>query len=117
MEVQDYDREQVIKELEKQIRLTESVNSGWVHLTIEKAKKALELLKEEETLLLYRYGTLLRPAGPGAVPREGLHAVEEGIVMPHGRPYWSIVDYERSLTEEEVKQYELEFIGCVEVKR
>lgn len=116
MEVQDYDREQVIKELEKQIRLTESVNSGWVHLTIEKAKKALELLKEE-TLLLYRYGTLLRPAGPGAVPREGLHAVEEGIVMPHGRPYWSIVDYERSLTEEEVKQYELEFIGCVEVKR
>ena len=29
------EKEQVIKELEKQIRLTESVNSGWVHLTIE----------------------------------------------------------------------------------
>ena len=42
------DREQVIKELEKQIRLTESVNSGWVYLTIEKAKKALELLKGED---------------------------------------------------------------------
>lgn len=48
MEVQDYDREQVIKELEKQIRLTESVNSGWVHLTIEKAKIALELLTEDK---------------------------------------------------------------------
>jgi hypothetical protein len=42
------EKEQVIKELEKQIRLTESVNSGWVHLTIEKAKKALELLKGEK---------------------------------------------------------------------
>jgi hypothetical protein len=42
------EKEQVIKELEKQIRLTESVNSGWVYLTIEKAKKALELLKEQE---------------------------------------------------------------------
>lgn len=52
MEAQEYDREQVIKELEKQIRITESVNSGWVHLTIEKAKKALELLKERETKLL-----------------------------------------------------------------
>jgi hypothetical protein len=40
--------EQVIKELEKQIRMTESVNSGWVYLTIEKAKKALELLKEKD---------------------------------------------------------------------
>ena len=42
------EKEQVIKELEKQIRLTESVNSGWVHLTIEKAKKALELLTEDK---------------------------------------------------------------------
>jgi hypothetical protein len=42
------EKEQVIKELEKQIRITESVNSGWVHLTIEKAKKALELLKEKD---------------------------------------------------------------------
>jgi hypothetical protein len=41
------EKEQVIKELEKQIRITESVNSGWVYLTIEKAKKALELLKEK----------------------------------------------------------------------
>jgi hypothetical protein len=46
------EKEQVIKELEKQIRLTESVNSGWVHLTIEKAKKALELLKEQEKIVL-----------------------------------------------------------------
>jgi hypothetical protein len=42
------EKEKVIEALEKQIRMTESVNSGWVHLTIEKAKKALELLKEKD---------------------------------------------------------------------
>jgi hypothetical protein len=41
------EKEKVIEALEKQIRMTESVNSGWVYLTIEKAKKALELLKEK----------------------------------------------------------------------
>ena len=42
------EKEQVIEFLEKQIRMTESVNSGWVYITIEKAKKALELLKGEK---------------------------------------------------------------------
>jgi hypothetical protein len=45
---EDNEKEQVIKELVKRIRITESVNSGWVYLTIEKAKKALELLKEKD---------------------------------------------------------------------
>jgi hypothetical protein len=49
LEVQEgNEKEQVIEFLEKQIRMTESVNSGWVYLTIEKAKKALELLKGEK---------------------------------------------------------------------
>lgn len=38
-------RETVIKGLEKGIRLSESVDSGWVWITIEQAKKALEMLK------------------------------------------------------------------------
>ena len=40
------DREQVIKALEKAIRMSESVDSGWVWITIEQARKGLELLKE-----------------------------------------------------------------------
>ena len=40
------DRERVIKALEKGILITESVDGGWVHITIEEARKALELLRE-----------------------------------------------------------------------
>lgn len=42
------EKERVIKALEKGIRITESVDGGWVHITIEEAKKALELLKGEK---------------------------------------------------------------------
>ena len=65
---------------------------------------------------LYRYGTLFRPAGPGAVPRDGLHAVEDGTVLPNGRMVWSVVDYDRKLTDEEIRQYELEYIGRSEME-
>jgi hypothetical protein len=41
------DKERVIKALEKGIRITEAVDGGWVHITIEEAKKALELLAGE----------------------------------------------------------------------
>jgi hypothetical protein len=41
------DREQVIKALEKGIKMTEAVGEGWVQIKIEVAKKALELLTGE----------------------------------------------------------------------
>lgn len=46
--VQGYSKERVVKALEKGIRITESVDGGWVHITIEEAKKALELLTEDK---------------------------------------------------------------------
>lgn len=88
--------------------------------------KRWEALKKEPTRAaqpvkrLYRYATLLRPAGPGTVPKEGLWAWEEArgsMILPGGpRRAWSIVDYSRELTEEEIRDYELAFIGCVEVQ-
>jgi hypothetical protein len=68
-------------------------------------------------MTLYRYATLMRPAGPGSVPREGLHACEDvrWLVCPSGHTAYSIADYERPLTDKEVRDYELESLGCVEV--
>ena len=40
------DNETVIKALEKGIRISEAAESGWVWITIEQARKALELLME-----------------------------------------------------------------------
>ena len=40
------DNETVIKSLEKGIRIAEAAESGWVWITIEQAKKALEILRE-----------------------------------------------------------------------
>lgn len=66
----------------------------------------------------YRYCTTMRPATIGAVPREGLIAVEDvkGFqVAPSGHMIYSVIDYNRPLTDEEVDQYELEFLHCVAV--
>ena len=41
------DKETAIKVLEKGIRLSESVDSGWVWITIEQARKVLQILKGE----------------------------------------------------------------------
>lgn len=67
---------------------------------------------------LYRYATLMRPAGLGSVPKKGLWACEDmlGIETPSGHHAYSIADYDRELTEKEMSDYELEFVGCVEVK-
>ncbi len=40
------DKETVIKALEKGIRIAEAVESGWVWITIEQARKVLEILRE-----------------------------------------------------------------------
>lgn len=74
--------------------------------------------KEKRVKRLYRYATLMRPAEPGAVPKEGLWAYEDarGYVLPGKRHAWSIADYSRELTEEEIRDYELAFVGCVEVQ-
>ena len=40
------DKETAIKSLEKGIRISEAAESGWVWITIEQARKVLEMLKE-----------------------------------------------------------------------
>jgi exonuclease VII small subunit len=40
------DNETVIKSLEKGIRIAEAAESGWVWITIEQARKVLEILRE-----------------------------------------------------------------------
>ena len=40
------DKETVIKSLEKGIRIAEAAESGWVWITIEQARKVLEILRE-----------------------------------------------------------------------
>ena len=68
-------------------------------------------------MTLYRYATLMRPACPGAIPTDKLHACEDlsNIVTPSGHHAYSIADYERELSKQEVADYELEFMHKVEL--
>lgn len=61
---------------------------------------------------IYRYGTLMRPPGPGAVPRRGLLQVKNVHQhAPSGHKTWGWAEYDRPLTDEEIEEYELEFIA------
>jgi hypothetical protein len=68
---------------------------------------------------IFRYGTLMRPPGPGAVPRKGLVSVSEPgnhVTTPTGRFAWGTADYDRELNPEEVVGYELEYITDYEME-
>lgn len=51
-----------------------------------------------------RYGTKLRPAGIGCQPKDFIK-LESADKKKDG--YWSIVTYNRKLTEEEIYKYDL----------
>ena len=57
----------------------------------------------------YLYGMRLRPAGPGAQPMKGLLRI-----APGGGQYYDLLIYDRPLTEQELSDYELDFINGVE---
>ena len=61
---------------------------------------------------IYRYGTLMRPPGPGAVPRKGLIQTisNRQFDAPSGHFCWGLAEYDRPLTDEEISEYELEYI-------
>lgn len=68
-------------------------------------------------MVVYRYATLFREPGPGAVPRDGL--IDCGYTKgktPSGRDCWGWVEYNRKLTEEEISQYELEYVIEIDIK-
>lgn len=56
-----------------------------------------------------RYGMLMRPPGPGAVPKKGLldMGFDEGYA-PSGHHVWGWAEYDRKLSDEELSDYELE---------
>jgi len=60
----------------------------------------------------YLYGMRLRGAGPGCQPLDGLLRI-----APGGGQYRSLLIYDRPLTDEELKQYELDYINDTEVER
>lgn len=60
---------------------------------------------------IYRYATLMRPPGPGAVPRRGLVSTnEQHLITPIGHFAWGVADYNRELNQVEVDAYELELV-------
>ena len=57
----------------------------------------------------YGYLCLMRPPMPGAVPRDGLtHCEEKDDYSISGHHYWGRVVYNRKLTEDEIRHYDLE---------
>lgn len=53
------------------------------------------------------YGMRLRGFSPGAQPKDGWIETEED---PLG-DYWNILVYNRKLTEEEAREYSLDYLG------
>lgn len=53
----------------------------------------------------YVYGMRLRPAGPGCQPKGMLNYADD----PNGK-YWSILTYDRPLTDDECRNYDLDRI-------
>lgn len=59
--------------------------------------------------MIIRYSTLLRPPGPGAVPRDGLKDCGyTEHTTPSGHHAWGWAEYSRELTPEELHHYDME---------
>lgn len=79
---------------------------------LQKAKLRPELLPLAEAVKQaeareYRYGMRLRPFSIGCQPMEGLKRCEDD---PKGK-YWDVLIYNRELSDNELAEYELDFIG------
>lgn len=58
---------------------------------------------------LYRYHLLMRPPYPGSIPIDGLVNVhDEESTAPSGHHTWGWAEYRRKLSDQEVKNWELE---------
>ena len=56
--------------------------------------------------MIFLYGMRLRGFSPGAQPKGVINRYDD----PTGK-YWDIIQYDRKLTDEEVRQYSLDFLG------
>jgi len=55
---------------------------------------------------VYKYGMRLRGFAPMCQPMSGLISAQDG-----DREYYSYLYYERKLTDKEIKEYELDYLG------
>ena len=74
-------------------------------------------------MIQYRYLCSQRPPMPGAIPTAGLVSIEEpqdGIdtAVVDGRTVncWGYVVYNRPLSDQEAKNYELTYVNCFIVR-
>ena len=61
----------------------------------------------------YVYGMRLRPAAPGCQPKIGLTNIrypQPTHNLMQGKRYWSILTYDRPLTDDECRNYDLDQI-------
>lgn len=58
----------------------------------------------------YVYGMRLRPYSIGCQPREGLVRANPHEAYFNRRRYWSVLTYDRPLTDYELENYDLDFI-------
>lgn len=58
----------------------------------------------------YVYGMRLRPAAPGAMPKQGLEQIDPREAYLNGIRYWCLLTYDRQLTEKECDDYDLDHL-------
>lgn len=64
--------------------------------------------------MYYLYGMRLRPVMPGAQPKH-FEIVTDRFLDLFCRKYYDIIAYKRRLSEEEVSDYELDFLTSTEI--
>lgn len=55
--------------------------------------------------MMHKYGMRLRGYSPGCQPMDGL------VEVMDDKRYWNILIYNRKLTDQEVSDYELDYLG------
>lgn len=80
-------------------------------MLLESARETAQEPPRGNNAKVYRYYTIFRPPGPGAVPSKGLVRVagfDDRVHVPSQRlRVWGWAEYNRKLTEREISQYEL----------
>ena len=61
-------------------------------------------------MIYYKYGMRLRGFSPSCQPMSGL----VGVAEDNKGKYYNILTYKRKLTDKEIQDYELDFVGVVE---
>lgn len=84
--------------------------SGFTHTHIRTMGGDAMNRGSTHTCTLYRYGMRLRGFSPGCQPMRGFYERQDD---PTGR-YHDVLLYERQLSNKEVSEYELDFLGTVE---